>query len=149
MAILPPQSVPCTTSGCLRSGQTHCSSGVQPTLKAGKSDGDVSTAVMKADKTDMDVPTAEVKAGKTDMDVPTAEVKAGKTDMDVPTAEVKADKSDMDYSTVGFFFFFKALYEINAMILRTTSCGFSQPSDYRVPGMEEEEEEEEEKMKKK
>ena len=121
MAVLPPQSVPCTTSGCLRSGQTHCSSGVQPTLKAGKSDGDVSTAVMKA----------------------------GKTDMDVPTAEVKADKSDMDYSTVVFFYFFKALYEINAMILRTTSCGFSQPSDYRVPGMEEEEEEEEEKMKKK
>ena len=50
MAVLPPQSVPCTTSGILRSGQTHCSSGVQPTLKAGKSD--------------MDVPTAEVKAGK-------------------------------------------------------------------------------------
>ena len=81
MAVLPPQSVPCTTSGCLRSGQTHCSSGVQPTLKAGKSDGDVSTAVMKA----------------------------GKTDMDVPTAEVKADKSDMDYSTVGFFLFFLKL----------------------------------------
>ena len=122
MAVLPPQSVPCTTSGCLRSGQTHCSSGVQPTLKAGKSDGDVSTAVMKA----------------------------GKTDMDVPTAEVKADKSDMDAQDFIFYFlFFKALYEINAMILRTTSCGFSQPPDYRVPGMEEEEEEEEEKKKKK
>ena len=50
MAVLPPQSVPYTTSGILRSGQTHCSSGVQPTLKAGKSDMDVPTAVMKAGK---------------------------------------------------------------------------------------------------
>ena len=83
MAVLPPQSVPCTTSGCLRSGQTHCSSGVQPTLKAGKSDMDVPTAVVKAGKSDMDVPTAVVKANKSDMDI--AVVKAGKTnDMDVP-----------------------------------------------------------------
>ena len=87
MVVLPPQSVPCTTSGCLRSGQTHCSSGVQPTLKAGKSDMDVPTAVVKAGKSDMDVPTAVptavVKANKSDMDI--AVVKAGKTnDMDVP-----------------------------------------------------------------
>ena len=67
MAVLPPQSVPCTTSGCLRSSQTHCSSGLQPTLKAGKSDMDVPTAVVKAGKSDMDVPTAVVKAGKSDM----------------------------------------------------------------------------------
>ena len=87
MVVLPPQSVPCTTSGCLHSGQTHCSSGVQPTLKAGKSDMDVPTAVVKAGKSDMDVPTAVptavVKANKSDMDI--AVVKAGKTnDMDVP-----------------------------------------------------------------
>ena len=90
MAVLPPQSVPCTTSGCLRSSQTHCSSGLQPTLKAGKSDMDVPTAVVKAGKSDMDVPTAVVKAGKSDMDVPTA----------VPTAVVKANKSDMDIAVV-------------------------------------------------
>ncbi len=64
MAVLPPQSVPYTTSGILRSGQTHCSSGVQPTLKAGKSDMDVPIAVVKAGKSDMDVPTAAMKAGK-------------------------------------------------------------------------------------
>ena len=51
------------TSGCLRSGQTHCSSGVQPTLKAGKSDMDVPTVVVKAGKSDMDVHTVVVKAG--------------------------------------------------------------------------------------
>ena len=72
MAVLPPQSLPCTTSGCLRSGQTHCSSGVQPTLKAGKSDMDVPTAVAKAGKSDMDILTTVVKAGESDIDVPTA-----------------------------------------------------------------------------
>ena len=56
---------------------------MQPTLKAGKSDMDVPTAVVKAGKSDMDVPTAVVKANKSDMDI--AVVKAGKTnDMDVP-----------------------------------------------------------------
>ena len=58
MAVLPPQSVPCTTSGCLRSGQTRCSGGVQPTLKAGKSDVDVRIVVVKAGKSDTDLPTA-------------------------------------------------------------------------------------------
>ena len=59
-AVLPPQSVPCTTSGCLLSDQTHCSSGVQPTLNPGKSDVDVPTVVVKAGKSDMDVPTTLV-----------------------------------------------------------------------------------------
>ena len=72
MAVLPPQSVPYTTSGILRSGQTHCSSGVQPTLKAGKSDVDVPTAVVKAGKSDVDVRIVVVKAGKSDTDLPTA-----------------------------------------------------------------------------
>ena len=109
MAVLPPQSVPCTTSGCLRSGQTHCSNGVQPTLKPGKSD----------------------------VDVPTVVVKAGRNDMDVLTT----------VKNIYIYIFLKALYKINAVILRTISCGFSQPPDYRVPGMEEEEEEQQKKKK--